>query len=271
MVVALQDRQRARSGVNVSTVPPRPRTRRDRAADQTRKIPAQPGRGQANSPAVNARRAASTSTTVITRPLRLHPRQSMPSRLPGRQRANSGCIDPRPIGGRQPLRPNGSRRPAASRCTPIPGPAPAVSSKNPVSAHHGVAHNQPHRHPAHVLQHDAVGPAQRGAQHPPSRTPTWQPPSREQHPRRAPICVGSGQDPRHLAGRARLASPASSVTRRAMSVRRLRSWSRASSSTWPSSSTPEAFGILGLGTASGARAGVRSEPTRRWWEGTSSC
>ena len=121
MVVALQDRQRARSGVNVSTVPPRPRTRRDRAADQTRKIPAQPGRGQANSPAVNARRAASTSTTVITRPLRLHPPEhAVPTA--GQATGELGLHHRRPIGGRQPLRPNGSRRPAASRCTPIPGP-----------------------------------------------------------------------------------------------------------------------------------------------------
>ena len=29
--------------------------------------------------------------------------------------------------------------------------APAVSRKSPVGVHHGVAHDQPHRHPAHVF------------------------------------------------------------------------------------------------------------------------
>ncbi len=159
MVVALQDRQRARSGVNVSTVPPRPRTRRDRAADQTRKIPAQPGRGQANSPAVNARRAASTSTTVITRPPRLHPPEhAVPT--DGQATGELGLHDPRPIGGRQPLRPNGSRRPTASRCTPIPGRRPRRFPEEPGWCAPRRRTQPAPPTPRTRLHHDAVGPAQ---------------------------------------------------------------------------------------------------------------
>src|SRR5680860_1519977 len=54
------------------------RQRLARARDQTRRTPAQPGSGHLSRPASSARRAASGSTTVITRTHSLHP-GSLPS------------------------------------------------------------------------------------------------------------------------------------------------------------------------------------------------
>jgi hypothetical protein len=116
-----------------------------------------------------AQRAASGSTTVITKARSRQHSRSLPAGPPRREGGNWCCSIPAPPGAQQPLRPNGSVAPARTSCTRFHRDPRDAIGHAAVRRHRGVAHQRPTRVPASAAN---VGSRRRARPR-----PTWRPTS----------------------------------------------------------------------------------------------